>query len=267
MSVRLHHILIVACLFAPRATAHDLWLVPPEKVEIGKPSTVRAISGTRFPKGDRAPDPAKFARRVVILPDGTEGKLEATGTQDDAGLLRFDAATSGVYAIAVETTPKILAMEAAAFNKYLVSDGLPHVFLLRAEEGTLDKTARERYSKSPKTLVRVGDGKAGEATKPIGLPLEIIPMADPFARKPGDALKVRVLFRGKPLAGANLGWDHPGGDELPAGTARTDDKGVALIPVARAGLMTIRLTHMTRPKAADYEWESFWTSLTFRLPE
>jgi hypothetical protein len=50
-------------------------------------------------------------------------------------------------------------------------------------------------------------------------------------------------------------------------TVRTDKRGEALVPVARTGLMTIRLTHMTRPKATDYEWESFWTTLTFRVPE
>ena len=99
-------------------------------------------------------------------------------------------------------------------------------------------------------------------------PLEIVPLKNPFALKTGDALKVRVFFKGKPLAGSNLGWDHPGGDDLLAvGTVRTDDKGEALIPVTRTGLMTIRLTHMTRPKAADYEWESLWTTLTFRVPE
>ncbi|MFO0824785.1 MAG: hypothetical protein U0792_16985 [Gemmataceae bacterium] len=58
-----------------------------------------------------------------------------------------------------------------------------------------------------------------------------------------------------------------GGGEDPAGTARTDAKGETLIPLARPGLMTVRLTHMTCPKAKDYEWESFWTTLTFRLPE
>ena len=48
---------------------------------------------------------------------------------------------------------------------------------------------------------------------------------------------------------------------------RTNGKGDALIPIAKAGLMAIRLTHMTRPKDKDYEWESFWTTLTFRIPE
>ena len=54
--------------------------------------------------------------------------------------------------------------------------------------------------------------------------------------------------------------------DTPAGYVRTDAKGEALIPIAQTGLMTIRLTHMTRPKMPEYEWESFWTTLTFRLP-
>ena len=78
---------------------------------------------------------------------------------------------------------------------------------------------------------------------------------------------MRVLFGGKPLPDANLGWASPGDGDSPKGTARADAGGEALVPVSRAGLMTIRLTHMTRPNAPDYEWESFWTSLTFRVPE
>ncbi len=76
-----------------------------------------------------------------------------------------------------------------------------------------------------------------------------------------------VLFQGKPLVDANLGWDHPGDGERTSGTVRTNDRGQALVPIARTGLMTIRLTHMTRPKVMDYEWESFWTTLTFRIPD
>ena len=253
-------------LLAPvPAAAHDLWLVPPEKAD--KAATVRAVSGSVFPKGDTAPDPAKFARMLVVRPDGTEAKPQSAGIDGDAGLLRFDAAAPGIYAVAVQTTPKLITLEPAAFNEYLVTDGMPHIYRLRMKEGTLDKPGKERYSKSPKALVRVGDGKAGDPTKPLGLPLEIVPLANPFDVKPGGALKVRVLFREKPLAGAHLGWSHPGGDDLPDGTVRTDDKGDALVPVAKAGLMTLRLTHMTRPKADDYEWESFWTTLTVRIPE
>ena len=118
----------------------------------------------------------------------------------------------------------------------------------------------------PKALLRVGEG-GGDPCRPMGLPLEIVPQRNPFAVKPGEALAVRVLFQGKPLAEANLGWQHPGDGEMARGTVRTNALGEALVPVAAAGLMTIRLTHMTRPKTAEYEWESFWTTLTFRIDQ
>jgi uncharacterized GH25 family protein len=257
---------VVLLLAAAPAPAHDLWLIPPGAAAPGKTVTVRAVSGSDFPKGDHAPDPAAFTKRLVVKPDGATAEPDAAGKDADAGLLRFTPDAPGVYVVAVRTAPKLITLDAAAFNEYLVSDGLPHIYRLRAKEKTLDRPGKERYSKSPKVLIRVGDGGGGDPTKPVGLPLEVVPLRDPFGVKPGEALRVRVLFEGKPLADANLGWAHPAGGELPAGTVRTDERGEALVPVAKAGLMTIRVTHMTRPKAADYEWESFWTTLTFRVP-
>lgn len=256
---------LVLLLSTVPAGAHDLWLVPDAAPTPGKPSLVRACSGMDFPISEHAPDVTTFRRRLV-LPDGRAGTLDAAGKDDKTGLLRFTPASPGIYLAAVETTPRIIKLEAADFNAYLVADGLPHVYQLRAKENTLDRPAVERYSKSPKVLLRVGAGP-GDPGRVIGLPLEIVPLSDPFSLKAGATLSVRVLFQGKPLADANLGWDHPGDGAPPSGTVRTDTHGVALVPVARTGLMTIRLTHMTRPKAQDYEWESFWTTLTFHIPD
>jgi hypothetical protein len=258
---------ITAFLAAAHAFAHDLWLVPPEKLELKKAAFFRANSGSKFPKSDHAPDPAKLKRRLLVRPDGKEGVLEAAGTADKSGLLKVEPNVPGIYLIAVETEPKLITLEADEFNHYLISDGLAHIYRLRRREGILAKPGRERYSKSPKAIVKVGTGGDGDACRVVGLPLEIVPLRSPFALKVGDTLRVRVLFRDNPLPGANLGWDTPGEGDGPVGTVRTDAGGEALVPIAQGGLMTIRLTHMTRPKAAEYEWESFWTTLTFRVPE
>jgi len=261
---------IATCLFINVTScglAHDLWLIPEEKNVPGKPALVRANSGMDFPKSDHAPDPAAFAKRTLIQPDGSKATLAAKGKDELSGLLEFDPKQPGVYIAAVETQPKLITLAADKFNEYLVSDGLPHIYLLRAKEKTLDQPGREQYRKSPKALIRVGDGGTGDPCRAIGLPLEIVPKHDPFGLKQGSTLKVQVLFQGRPLADANLGWDLPGDGEAPSGTVRTDANGEAFIPIAKTGLMTIRLTHMTRPRADKYEWESFWTTLTFRIPE
>jgi uncharacterized GH25 family protein len=247
--------------------AHDLWLIPEEKVSTGKPSTIRAHSGMDFPKSEHAPDPAAFKRRVLIRPNGKEGELKAAGKKDLSGLLQFEPAEEGIYVLGVETQPKLITLEADAFNEYLVTDGLTHIYRQRVKEKTLHQKATERYIKFPKVLLRVGQQGGGDPCKAVGFLLEIVPLRDPFQCKIGQTLPVRVLFHGKPLANVNVGWQYPGDGDTPRGSVRTDAKGEALIPLARAGLMTLRLTHMTRPQTADYEWESFWATLTFRLPE
>jgi hypothetical protein len=266
-----HHVafvvLLVGALASGMAQGHDLWLIPATDAKVGQPLEVLASSGSEFPTSEHAPDTASFRRRLLVWPDGSEDELDAKGTKGNSGLLRFTPATPGTYVVAVETRPKLITLEADKFNSYLVSDGLPHIFALRAREHTLDQPGCERYSKSPKALVRVGSGDEGDPCRVVGLPLEIVPRQDPFALRVGDTLRVQVLFHGEPLAEANLGWDLPDDGEAPSGTVRTDAEGEALVPIARDGLMTIRLTHMTRPKADDCEWESFWTTLSFRLGE
>ena len=115
-------ILIALILFTPCTSAHDLWLIPPEKAKAKEPLKVLAVSGGAFPKGDHAPDPAKFAKRRLVHSDGNETALEAGGTEDLAGLLPFTPATDGVYIVGVETTPKLITLDADKFNAYLVSD-------------------------------------------------------------------------------------------------------------------------------------------------
>jgi uncharacterized GH25 family protein len=252
--------------FGPILHAHDLWLIPPENAVPKKPVVVHAAVGMDFPKSELAPSTEKYPRKYAVGPDGKTLALKSAGKQDTVALLEFEPAAPGISVIAVETTPKVLELDADKFNEYLVSDGLPHIFRMRAKEKTLNKPGIERYRKSPTALFRVGTESAGDWNKPLDLPLQIVPLQNPFERKVGDTLKVRVYFHKQPLKDANVGWQRPGDGDTAAGYARTDAKGDALIPIAATGLMTIRLTHMTRPKTADYEWESFWTTLTFRVP-
>lgn len=263
---------VLVCLFLivyqqGSLCGHDLWLVPPETVKTGQKITIQAHSGMEFPLSEHAPNPVRFKKLYLIGPDGKNGELAPAGTEDKSGLLTCTLSQPGIHILAVQTEPKLITLEAAEFNHYLVSDGLPHIYELRHKEKSLDQPGKERYSKSPKALVRVEGSNQGDASRVMGLTLEIVPLCNPFALKPGGTLPVQVYYLGKPLAEAHLGWDHPGDGPAATGTVRTNAEGKALIPISQTGLMTVRLTHMTRPKAKDYEWESYWTTLTWRVEE
>jgi len=267
--MRFRQSVLLASIFflsASAARGHDLWLVPPPQAELKKRVLIHANVGMDFPNSVVAPNTKKYPRKFALGPGDKSVPLESLAASKLSGVLQFEPSQPGIYVIAVETTPTIIELDADKFNEYLVSDGLPHIYRLRFKEKTLDQPAKERYRKSPTALVTVGTGSAGAWNKALGLPLQIVPLQNPFERTAGDTLRVRVYFQKEALASANLGWQRPGDGDTAGGTARTDSKGEALIPIAGAGLMTFRLTHMTRPKVADFEWESFWTTLTFRVP-
>ena len=54
--------------------------------------------------------------------------------------------------------------------------------------------------------MQVGAPGAAEAyvTRPVGLPLEIVPEKSPYDLAPNERLPVQVLYEGHPLAGATV---------------------------------------------------------------
>lgn len=247
------------------ASAHDLWLLPPTQAPVpGYPVQIEVTQGMTFPGDDVAPNVANLARVWAIGPDGKTVPVKRRAAKGNAGIIELVPKTRGVYTVAVDTKPKLIDLDAADFNHYLVADGMPHVYKTRHDAKQLGKNAKEQYAKTVKLVFMVGD--VVETSAITGQRLEIVPLDDPFGLTQGDTLRVRVLMHKRPLADARLGYTRPGNGDEPIGTVRTNEKGEALIPIHGPGPMTIRLTHMEHPKTKDYEWRSSWTTLTFAIP-
>jgi hypothetical protein len=257
---------LLAGLAARPSLAHDLWLVPPAEASSGVPLELALAVGMDFPTSISALTP----ERVTVRAHGPDGAARALTPEAGGELVtvaRLAPDAKGLWTAAAVTRRNVLSLEAAKFNDYLLHDGLAHVLAQRMDEGTLGEPAVERYSKHVKALFAVDGSNDGPFATPLGLELEIVPLANPLAAQVGGALPVRVLFAGAPLERANVCWDHPGNGEAFSGQTWTDARGETLVPVARPGPMTLRLVHMTRPAGdPDVQWESFWSSLTFHVP-
>jgi nickel transport protein len=104
------------------------------------------------------------------------------------------------------------------------------------------------------------------AYRPFGLPLEIVPLADPMHLGKGQPLRVQVLFDGKPLAGAKISPDYV--NDPRAKPVIADAHGRAVVTLRSDGLNVIKVSH-TRPRAdrTEADEDGFAATLAFTLPQ
>ncbi|MBK8100119.1 MAG: DUF4198 domain-containing protein [Planctomycetes bacterium] len=247
--------------------AHDTWLLTVPGDDGRRPARLSVRTGMDFPISENAVAIANLSG-LLVAPDGKRHALAdfSENPADHSTGCPLGALADGLHVAIVDTQPKRIELDARKFNDYLLHDGLPHVLAARMDAGEEDRAAKEQYRKCAKVVFAVGGAHTGPYDAVVGQKLEIVPLDCPTTLPLRSTLRVRVLFDGAPLVRANLCWDLPGNGEDLAGCSWTDAAGEALVPIGRAGWMTVRLVHMTRPGGPQFEWESFWASCSFEVP-
>jgi uncharacterized GH25 family protein len=262
---RLGPVLLLGALAAPALQAHNFWIEPSAFTPApGQRVAVRLRVGQEL-QGDPVPrDPGLMKRFVTIGPNGAEVTVPGVPNTEPAGFLALQA--PGLYTIVYESGRSAVELEAAKFETYLKEEGLETVSARRARQGKTAAPAREVFSRSAKALVAVGDGSGPGFDRVVGQRLELVAEKNPYALANGGELPVRLLYQGKPLAGALvmvLQRGRPGA----VAAVRSDARGRATLKLDRPGLWLIKAVHMIpAPADAGADWESFWASLTFALP-
>ena len=266
-------LLLVGGLAAGPAHAHDFWIEPASfRPQPGERVPVRLRVGDHFP-GDPVPRWPQRIERFAVTPGvpeaASEGEAPLPGVPetDPAGILT--AGAPGLWVLVYDSNHASITLEGEAFERHLAEQGLERVSELRRQRGESAAPATEIYSRCAKALVAVG-GKAGPGyDRLVGLPLELVPERDPAALAPGkdsEELPLRLLYEGKPLAGARVEARNPRASpeitETVAG--RTGADGRVTLRLASPGMWLVKAVHMVpAPTASGADWESFWASLTF----
>ncbi len=245
--------------------AHDLFLRPDDFfVTPGESVRVRVLNGNY----ERSEASVTYDRVLDFSMAGPGGRSPIPGeiweVRGDTSMFSLSIETEGTTAVAVSTAPRVLALEADAFNRYLESDGIPDVLEARRQSGELDRDVEERYAKHVKAILQVGDEQTSGYDRVFGYPAELIPLQNPYAVGAGGELAVRALVDGKPVANQLVvaGGRNPSGARLPVQNVRTDDEGVARIRLA-SGAWYVKFIHMVPTPHDAVDYESKWTTLTF----
>jgi uncharacterized GH25 family protein len=264
---------LLLCSGASLVAAHDFWLQPSEywiALDTLTPMTLQVGHG---PFRQRSPIPARrITRFQAIAPDGAVVELHERlqlGQDIQDGDFRF--AKPGVYVLVLQTDDRAQThLPSIRFNDYLKVEGLTPALEQRTRLKQMDRDGSERYSRCAKSLVQVGPLGAGsnqQVSKPVGLELEIVAEANPYAvPRPAD-LPVRVLYAGQPLAGALVKLTDLKNDAAPFEVHLTDRDGRASFAMPNSGswLLNVIWTKAL-PNSEETDFETVFSSLSFGFP-
>lgn len=199
-------------LFVPAASAHGVWLAE----RWGETGIIYGHGA-----GDDPYDPAKVTR------------LEAF---DSAGKpLPIKSEARGKHAVAVaEGEPAVVIVE---FDNGFWSKGADGKWVNKGKSAVPGATEAGHYVKYNVSLYGHGDAVPALPAQT----LQVVPLANPVELGAGKPLKVRVLFEGKPLAGAEIMPDYVNASEAILG--KTDANGEAEVTVRNDGLNVIAVSH------------------------
>ena len=219
-------------------SAHDSWVeVNTPEVAAGQPVYAALMLGNH---GNHHRDfklaskiPLKGSTLVLIAPDG--GRTNLKRRLFDEGL-----------------------EEKEGYWSARLFPGAPGLYCIAHTYDAVVSYAPKRALKSGKTYFACGTGAAPFTARALGHPLEIIPLRDPTRLHAGDALPVRVLLRGKPLAGAVISAIPKGatltGEFDPAHEAKTDARGDAVLPLKEANRYLVA-THYKAPEETGKDYQ------------
>ena len=183
--------------------------------------------------------------------------------------LMWQSRNPGLHILSLVTSTALSELPAIRFNDYLKVEGLTPAIVARARTGKTDAPGRERYSRRAKTLIQVGPPSARSsqlATRAIGLSLEIVPERDPYALPSDRRLPVRVIFEGKPLAGAYVKLTNLEFDARPLEAARSDRNGRVTFQIPRVGSWLVNVIWTKPITAPGADFETTFSSLSFGYP-
>ncbi|HET9315574.1 MAG TPA: DUF4198 domain-containing protein [Vicinamibacteria bacterium] len=239
------------------ASAHDTWLSGPATAVPGSTVPFQLTSSGTFPSPDHAIDPARIARSLCRV-GGKEAVFRAGSRMRQALRLRGRELGAGVAACGVSLGPRTLDLKPDEVEHYLEEIGASGAIGPRWKALPEPRAWRETYVKHATTFVRLGAKDDTTWGEPLGLGLEIVPLADPTRVSAGATLGVRLLKAGRPLAGLALRATHAG--KAPA-FATTDADGRASFVLAAAGPWLLAATEVRPSATHPSQWESDFATL------
>lgn len=259
-----HIVFVVLLGLATMLMSHEFWLQPDKFIyKAGDDVNLRLLVGENFEGENWTGNNQSVQSFHLHLHDVTDD-LSPQVSEEVGDSLQFSIHEAGTYMITYNSTNKHIELKPDEFLAYLKEDGIQDAIDYRNANNETDSIGRENYQRSVKTLFQVGDLINSIHKKQTNLPVDIIPLSNPYKFKRGDTLTVRILFQKKPLSNSMVKVWHRVNNETEKIELVSNENGEVRFHVKAIGSWMISTVKMIRlPDGNDAQWQSYWGSLTF----
>lgn len=255
--------LLVAVIASPGYLwAHDFY-VEPSVLQL-KPNTPVKLSvvEVNVDQSETLPFYDELSARFDLTSPGGTAPIVAQMGDDPVATIR--PAVPGYHIVTFVTQSRTAELPPEKFRLYVQKKGLE-----AAIGDTPLQTGRvsEIYTRHSKVILAVGKNPPGTGyLKNVGLKLELIPGKNLPAWKANSPLTLQLLYKGKPLHGAQVQLFSPGRWKHRI-KVTTDTDGRISTRVPHGGMWVADAVHLIPSSDRKHDWESFWASLTFEVKE
>jgi len=201
---------ITILMFSTMAFAHDAWIQQTSKENA-------TIFWGHLGKELKTLDLAKIQKIIAFDKNGKNSELKAEVKEQNTSLT-------------IGANTMMTLLETAPSYKVVTPDGTKYGIGKRAATGNVISSSKGiKYSKS----IFIWSDKL---SKPIGAPLEIVVLQNPFKMTVGDKFTIQTFKNSKPIGNLKLIVD---GEHDENKTITTDINGKADIMIAKKGLKLI----------------------------
>lgn len=255
---------IFSLLTALSIIAHEFWLQPDRFIlKPGQSVNIRFWVGENFVGENWAGNNKKI--KTLSLNTQKETKditASLSGATGDS--LKLSITEEGTAMLLYNSTNSFILLQAIKFNEYLKEDGLQNAIDYRTTNHENDSAGREFYQRSVKTILQAGEKMTRNILNQTALPLDIVPLQNPYSITAKDSLHFKIFFNKELFAHQLIKIWHRVNNKTTATQILTNSAGEIAIKNNRSGkwmVSTVKMIRLQNEEKAD--WQSYWASCTW----
>ena len=258
-------ILFLLVFIVVNVSGHECWLQPDKFIyKRTEPINIKFLVGENFVGENWNDDRDKINCLQLYYANVVDKDLDANFGNERGDSLQLAMIDDGTVMITLNTHNTFIDRGPQEFDQYLGANHLTEALEYRKKSGDSARNGYENYQRCVKTILQVGEKFTGACNKKTDLPLDIVPLANPYNFGKDEFFKVKIYFMGEKLKKTKINIWHKLNDSVTQQEYMTNDEGEVKFSLSCDGEWMVTCVKMTRlkddPKA---EWQSYWSSLTW----